>query len=370
MHKYYNFSALFSGIHLAGIEMVVFRKILILPVFFLFAVVVIQPVAAQENKQQEEGTLPQDSQAANIAEAEKTVSKQSDNNFTKEFEKGPPKPVRQYIYEEPNLENFAFLHWAMNIVDDKTDENIDIFLKLTECQLYQNYNSDEFEWAKIREATKEYIQKNKLDFPSRFELVIPLKMGDYDTERSFFELQEESKIKGVRMFEIVAKDANKRTYCLDGSRYIGNYYRSFVLEMSRPFTLNIVPVEAKAAKELIESTNKIYMDIMKQAPDSAKVFNKDKLLDMRNAYLVMYIKAFAYKGLYTGSRNADDYSRGVLLSVLEGYEIFGDPYRRQLFYSRNYVSKRNVEKENENLGKEITILKKRHEGKGILFEEG
>ena len=292
------------------------------------------------------------------------VISRSSNNYTLEFQKAKPKRIRQHIYESPNIKTFSYLHWSASILDIKDDENIDFFLKITECELYKRFRADEFEWARIRDATRDYIEENKLDFPVRYEIVIPLKMGEYNKEKSYFELNTENAVKSVRLVEMMATDIFFRDICGDESRDIGNYYRGFILELSRPFSLQVVPAENDTAQRIITEKNKQYQDYLKTIHNPH--FSQSELFKLREAYAFVYVKIFTYKGQYP-ERTNEGYYLGQLLGVVDGYEIFEDITRKKLLYSRSYITKRDHEKESENLKKEIEVLKLRIKDKGILY---
>ncbi len=296
--------------------------------------------------------------------AREAVTKQAENNYTTEFKKSPPRRIRQHLYESPVIKTFAYLHWAISMLDIKDDENIDTFLKITECDIYRKYKADEFEWEKIRSATRDYLNNNKADFPVRFELGVPLKLGEYNKEKSYFEIQKSSQVKSVRLFEMVATDSWS-PLCGDPRAYIGKYYNGLILELSRPFSLTSVPVDNEKAQKIIEEKNVIYQEYLKKLTDPK--FDQQMLLDLRDAYLYMYIKIFTYKGPYEGPVDEKRLALGQALAVVEGFEIFEDRERKNLLYSRNYITKRDQQKESQELEKEIKIVKEKIKNKGILF---
>ena len=212
----------------------------------------------------------------------------SSNNYTLEFKKSKPTRIRQHIYESLNIKTLSYLHWAISILDLQDNDNIDYFLKITECDMFKKFRTDEFEWARIRDATRAYIEENKLDFPTRYEIVIPVKMGEYNKEKSYFELDNENAIKSVRLFEMMAADMFYKSLCNDESRNIGNFYRGFILELSRPFSLQVIPAENSAAQRFIEEKNKIYQEHMKQFSDPR--FSQKQLYKLREAFVFVYVK--------------------------------------------------------------------------------
>lgn len=262
-----------------------------------------------------------------------------------------------YIYETPSVKALSHLYWAVNLYDLSDDDAVDEFMRLNECDIYKNFSSDEFEWSEIRDATRDFIKENKNDFPTRFEFMLPIKFGDYKSKRKAFEVQKPYKIDAIRRFEVYATDFRART-CVSDVRLQDGYPRALVLEYSRPFTLTHVPVDQKIAEDYIKR-NKIKMKKYDE-----RIRTKAKMYELRDAYVVMKVKIFTH-GKFMG---LNSYSLPVvqMMAVLEGYEVYGDRYKKNLFFAESYVVNKNKDKLNIKLQDEYDVLLERSRNNGVL----
>lgn len=61
---------------------------------------------------------------------------------------------------------------------------------------------------------------------------------------------------------------------------------------------------------------------------------KENLYEFRDAYIVMKIKMFSYKGEHT---IINGWMRAAVYGMLEGFEIYADPDHNTLLYFENYI---------------------------------
>ena len=108
-------------------------------------------------------------------------------------------------YHEASLKNFAKTYWRFSKFEITDNKAIDDYMRINECDLYNEYFHNEFEWNGIREATRNFLKQNKKKFPDRYAFVQPISLGDYDFEEKEFEIVEEHALKGVKSFEIGMK---------------------------------------------------------------------------------------------------------------------------------------------------------------------
>lgn len=264
-----------------------------------------------------------------------------------------------YVYEIPTLKALSHLYWAVNLYSLDDDSALDEFMRHNECDIFQNFSSDEFEWAEIRNATRDFIRENKNDFPTRFEFMIPIKLQDYDKKRRAFAVQKDYQISSIRRFEVYATDF-RAAPCTDDSRIIDGYPRSLVLEFSRPFTLSHIPMSEKMANDYIKEN----LEKLKRYDPAARV--KARMYNLRNAYLVLKVKVFTH-GKFLGL-NIFKLPVVQMLSILEGYEVYEDRYKQKLFYAESYVTSKDKGKLNIKLQDEYDILLDRSKNKGIFHK--
>lgn len=276
-----------------------------------------------------------------------------------DFVEGTPQSTRQYLYEKATLKNLANLYWAMGYADIANDQHIDHYLKITECEIFRKFISSEFEMKEIRDATRKFIVDNRNEFSTRFELVQEVLLRDYDLKRRAFKIDPRFQIQSVRRFEMVTSEDIFAATCAQKGKDRMVFPPGLILEFSRPFTLTYVPVPDDIALAYIEEKNKKFQKVM----DKAK--NQEKVYEYRKAYIVLYSKAFAFRKLEPSST-----LRGAQLlqtmAVLEGVEVYGDAGRKQLFYSKSFLSDKSPTEVSENLLKEYEILKAKYQAEGML----
>ncbi len=276
-----------------------------------------------------------------------------------DFVEGTPQSTRQYIYEKPSLKNLANLYWAMGYADLANDLHIDHYLKITECDIFRKFVSSEFEMKEIREATRKFIVDNRNEFSTRFELVQEILLRDYDLKRRAFKIDPRFQIQSVRRFELVTTEDIFAAVCGQKGKERMTFPPGLILEFSRPFTLTYIPVPDDVALAYIDEKNKRFQKVMDKAKSQEKVY------EYRKAYLVLYAKAFAFRKL-----EASTTVRGAQLlqtmAVLEGVEVYGDPGRKQLFYSKSFLSNKSPTEVSEQLLKEYAILKEKYKAEGMF----
>lgn len=263
-----------------------------------------------------------------------------------------------YIYEDVTLSNLSKLYWGIGFINSDDDVYIDNYIKINECDLYNAYSAQEFEWKKIRTATRQLIEKNKGDFPTRLQFVQPLKLLDYDLNKKQFSVDPEFQYKGTRRIEVFAKDMNE-TICGDTPSFVyTGYTKGIMLELSRPFSLETVSVSEEVAKS--------YIDTITQKMRKLRIEyqNKKTMNDMKKAYLVLKIKIFAHGKVITPPNGIPTTQ---MYGALEAYEIFSDPNLKTLLFSKNYVVRTDSTKKNARMFKEFDILKDRSKNGGILM---
>lgn len=265
-----------------------------------------------------------------------------------------------YLYEQPTLKALSHMYWGLNVYSLEDDDAVDEFMQINECDMYQKFAGDEFEWSGIRSAAKEFIKVNRSDFPTRFEFVIPLKLKDYSERFSAFSVQDRFKIESFRKFELYAIDAKADTCVKDQNVMLG-YPRVIVLELSRPLTVVRVPMSREVANEYTRKKNIEF----KKAIKRAEFRTKAGMYAVRDAYLYIRVKIFAHGGLM-GRNRASRMSAVRMMGVLEGYEVYADRRKETLFYSQIFVRSKKKGKLNVKLGDQYRILEELSKNGGVL----
>lgn len=321
---------------------------------FVFTVFFVLDVRAQDN----DNPMPDFTTKSQSKEKEGTQLDELPPDVpVADYVEGTPQSKRQYIYEKPTMKNLANFYWAVGYADLENDQNIDDYLKLTECKIFSKFSASEFEMREIREATRKFITDNRSEFSSRFELAQKITLEDYDIKRKAFKISRPYQIHSIRRFEMFTTDDFKRVSC--GHRGImEGFPTGLMLELSRPFTITYVPVPEDLALAYIDEKTK-FMTAKK-----LDTKNKSLVYEIRTAYIVMYVKGFAFRKLEASSLVGQKFLQ--TMAVLEGVDVYADVGRKQLFYSKSFLSNVSPTEVSENLRKEYEILNERYKGLGLL----
>ncbi len=205
------------------------------------------------------------------------------------------------------LPNLAKAYWAVGALDLDNDDAIDNYLLITACDVYAKYFSDDFEWAKIRQATRDYIPHHLAEMPTKFSAMLRIRLGKYDISKKQYEVVEESQQNSVQKIEIVS---NSETQVCNFSGEIAQYPKNIVVILNRPFSLSYVPVDPGIA-ELYNIEQRLLNRKVK--------LNYNRNIYLRDAYLRIKIKLVRYKEtIYLGK------SRAVIYADLDGWDVFAD----------------------------------------------
>lgn len=225
-------------------------------------------------------------------------------------------------YIDPDFENLSHAYWAIGKFLETNNKAVDNFLLINECDLYQKYYYNEFEWAKLREAARLHIRRNLATFPTTFEILVPIKLGQYDTSKEQFDILEESQMTATRRIDVMVNDPAPVCGVSDE---IEDYPRNMIVVLSRPFALLNLPVKREVANDFIDNS---FEDLN---------LNQVSKLRTRTAYLRLKIRLSQYKETIYMQQAG---KRAVVMATLEGVEVYGDKKRSKLLYSKTISTKR------------------------------
>ena len=247
-------------------------------------------------------------------------------------------PTSQIIYEKPSVQTFSQLYWAIGRLDLENEKHVDNFMRINECDIYKDYINHEFEWTDIRESAKTYIQANKKDFPLRFEFTQKIKLTDYDLEKQAFDIFNEHQIKGIKRFFMPAE--NEALPICGTSKDMTGYPRKLLVELSKPFTLEDIPMEKERANTFITKR----LQRIKSLPKHQQA--KVDIHDSRYVILVMNVKLFANQG---ARYIRDEGAVAHVLGVLESFQVYADKERDDLLMERDFRNRRQEISEEQRL---------------------
>lgn len=257
---------------------------------------------------------------------------------------------KSYIYEKPTMETLSQLYWSLGKFDTGDDEAIDNYLKINECDIYNAFIHDEFEWVNIRQSTRDYIAKNKKKFPVRFALVQPLRLKDYDLQTHEFGVFEPYQVNSMRRFEVLLPRGSDGVCNSSGS--IPGYPENMYVELSRPFTLTSLKIEPEIAKKFIDERLAKAQELGEHA---------NNLYASREVFMVMNIRIFSIKEDVSASKTQNiQYAQAI--AVLESFEVYADSKLDELLFSENFMRERKRSSEEMEMKKRYKEMLKQELG--------
>jgi hypothetical protein len=237
----------------------------------------------------------------------------------------PVEPVEDE-FGPTNFQRLSKLYWAMGKFDVLNDEAINNYLLINECELYQKFYYNDFEWTNIVEATKKSISSTLNTFPTKFEILKPIGLDRYDVEKEVFLLKEDEVFEGARKFE-VATNSDTSPVC-GKSGVIKDYPRNLIMILNRPINLKEFHVEPELAMMFLDEAARYYDHL----PHFLKMSKYERV-----AFLRLKVSLFQYKETIVG---VSGYTRAVVFGRLEGIEIYADPDKMKPLYIKEIKDRR------------------------------
>lgn len=259
------------------------------------------------------------------APANDEAAQQQQEEYIEEFGAVPPKTDADVTvmadpfagqYQKGTPDNLSKLYWRLRVFDLDDNAAVDNYMLINECDLYQRYIHDDFEWVKIRDAARTVLKKERDAYSNQFEFILPVRLGRYDTEYGGFHLVEGSAFENVRRMEITGN--NLATEICGRNGEIKDYPRNLMLILKKPLSYGFAKVDEHVAQAFIIRKQK---EVLGLDYDS-----RLKRYD-RVAYVRLRVNLEEYQGNLKGQ---DGTILSILYGTLKGVDIFGDPYGKML----------------------------------------
>jgi len=225
----------------------------------------------------------------------------------------------QDVYQRTSVTNLSKLYWALGMLDLKDDQAIEDFLKINDCDLYQKYVHNDFEWAKIKQATRKMLGKTMALFPTRYEIIIPINLGAYDQEKSQFLVAPDSTMNNAKRMDV---SPNYGVWICGSGDDMKDYPRNMILTLVRPFTFKVVPASAELAELYINSTQDAVSTLSSRIAMAA--YKREAYLRLK-VRIIQYVETIDFHGRW----------RAVVIAAIESYDVFADQERLKLLYSKD-----------------------------------
>lgn len=245
-------------------------------------------------------------------------------------------------YIPMEFKDLSKMYWAVGKFDYNNNTALDNFLHIHECDLYKRYHDNEFEWQKVRESGRQYIQSNLSRYPTKFEIVVPVFLGEYDIVKEEFGIASESVMRAITRIDVQYNGMNppcgEAGTASSAKLEIEEYPRNVIVYLNRPFTLTRLPVPQELAA--------VYIDYADGQRDSLPI-DLRRPIGIRTAFLRLKVSMVQYKQTVMTASNG--FQRAVILTQLDGIEVYADPGEERLLFQQEIRAKkrRRVKKQDE-----------------------
>lgn len=225
-------------------------------------------------------------------------------------------------YATPNMQNLSKLYWRLGVFNPDDKKIIDNYLIINECDVYRNFYRDDFEWANVRDATRDMLMEKSAGFTNQFKILVPIDLGRYDMERGGFDVVNNTAFINSRRIQVTG---TATTYggC-DQKGDLAGYPSNVVMILNKPFTFDFVKVDEHVAQAFL--LRKRY----NATPVPRELRNKGF---QRLAFARMRVTFVRYQG--TNDLNGG-VKQAIIYGRLDGIDVFEDLKEEMLLTSINY----------------------------------
>jgi len=218
---------------------------------------------------------------------------------------GKSKAMVENTYVQTTYENLYKLAWSYDAFSSADEEDLNTYLMITECNLYNKFFQNEFEWEKIKIATRKFIADNKDKVPRYYEYVQPIFLGRYDYALQGFPIiVDAQEFKGQKNLQFAKFQAGE-TSCGRMDINSRRFPAEGVVSLLSPLNLAFIRVPLPLAEKYIEWRSK------QQDIEEGK----------RQAYIRYRIRIDGYDGIKSYSLGLDAFNfNGKLMRL----DVFAD----------------------------------------------
>ncbi len=210
-------------------------------------------------------------------------------------------------YQESNIQNFSKLYWLKNVFSFDDDTAIDNFVMINECDFYQQYLKDDFNWEKVRDATREIIKEDIPTYSDKYKIIVPVDLGRYDPKKKGFPIINGTQFEDLRHVEV----GGRKDRVCGRVRDVKKYPRSISFILNEPLSYKFVSIDEDVAQALIlRDKNKSILDKPKEL--RSQRFNRLVFARVRMSFL-------QYQGVVTGDNKRP---ASTIFGEIDGIDIF------------------------------------------------
>jgi len=165
-------------------------------------------------------------------------------------------------YVPATYQNMAFSLWSMNAYDTADDAAIDAYLQISNCPLLEQYKEDDFVWENIRAGARRELDYFADDYPNRFYIDALIALGNYNFERSAFELLPDFQFTDAGTIRFPFYNLN--TQICGSDEYEHYFSRLMSFQSNTDYALMELPIPPGKANEFLEDIGRYFYPRMKR----------------------------------------------------------------------------------------------------------
>jgi len=248
------------------------------------------------------------------AQSKKALSKMADPDTTV-----IEKPKSDNEYHAGTVSNFSKLFWKLGVFDKNNKVAIDNFMLINECPIYSAFYHDDFQWADIQTSASKMIEREKENFPHKFNFIVPIDLGRYDKRMGGFPLISNTAFNNLRRVQI-GGNSNSMKIC-DKQGEIEGYPKNLIMVTAKPVTMNFIRVDEHVAQGFL--VRRKY-----SSPEVNNISRRDKF--ERPAFMSVYTTISHYQG----KKDTNSGTFAEVFGKVDKIEVYEDQELRNLLYAR------------------------------------
>lgn len=155
-------------------------------------------------------------------------------------------------YKSIDIYSINKLMWELGVYSPSNPDDINTFMRVAECPLFQKFYNDDITWEKIKKSMTAYLAK-KQEVSWRYEYTFPAKLGRYDENLNGFPLVEETDLLAVKSVEVANFLGNdSQNACMRREYGPLRFPSSLILKVKSPLTLSFIRVSKPVAEAYLD----------------------------------------------------------------------------------------------------------------------
>ncbi|MEA1937643.1 MAG: DUF4852 domain-containing protein [Pseudomonadota bacterium] len=150
----------------------------------------------------------------------------------------------------PTSERLAVALFHFHVLTPDDPLVVDEYMCLTECDIYQKYYSNDFEWRSIRSTMRKTIIEQTAAFDPTFYILGSMILGRYDFDHEAFDIDPKTSLERIGSIVLVKQDKNA---C---GVELANFPQSYKAKLTRSINLTEIPMDKDSARDFVSRLSK------------------------------------------------------------------------------------------------------------------